>query len=87
MPTLDEFGALGDKGLKTHLVFIDFEKDEKFYRPRQLTIKLVAKLKSNLAKAIKKKNQTFSLLQQPRFETHPLQDCPHLLQFRCFFCK
>lgn len=54
IPTLDDLHALGDEGLKADVILVDFQKDKKLFRQKQLITKLVSGLNSKPATIIKK---------------------------------
>lgn len=54
IPTLEDLHALGDEGLKADVILVDFQKDKKLFRQKQLITKLVSGLNSKPATIIKK---------------------------------
>ena len=54
IPTLEDLHALGDEGLKADVILVDFQKDKKLFRQKQLITKLVSGLNSKPAAVIKK---------------------------------
>ncbi|CAG7902957.1 unnamed protein product [Brassica rapa] len=54
IPTLEDLHALGDEGLKADVILVDFQKDKKLFRQKQLITKLVSGFNSKPAAIIKK---------------------------------
>ncbi|KAJ0246683.1 hypothetical protein HA466_0171880 [Hirschfeldia incana] len=54
IPTLEDLNALGEEGLKADVILVDFQKDKKLFRQKQLITKLVSGLNSKPAAVIKK---------------------------------
>ncbi|KAL0848390.1 hypothetical protein Bca101_021637 [Brassica carinata] len=54
IPTLEDLHALGEEGLKADVILVDFQKDKKLFRQKQLITKLVSGLNSKPAAVIKK---------------------------------
>lgn len=54
IPTLEDLHALGDEGLKADVILVDFQKDKKLFRQKQLITKLVSGLNTKPATIIKK---------------------------------
>ncbi|KAJ4885024.1 Mitogen activated protein kinase kinase kinase-related [Raphanus sativus] len=54
IPTLEDLHALGDEGLKADVILVDFHKDQKLFRQKQLITKLVSGFNSKPAAILKK---------------------------------
>ncbi|CAH8310443.1 unnamed protein product [Eruca vesicaria subsp. sativa] len=81
IPTLEDLHALGDEGLKADVILVDFQKDKKLFRQKQLITKLVSGLNSKPAAIIKKIAELVenvykqSTLPSPAKTTHSLENC------------
>ncbi|KAG2324778.1 hypothetical protein Bca52824_007506 [Brassica carinata] len=81
IPTLEDLHALGEEGLKADVILVDFQKDKKLFRQKQLITKLVSGLNSKPAAVIKKiaglveNVYKQSTLQSPAKTTQSLENC------------
>ncbi|CAN8254259.1 unnamed protein product [Cochlearia groenlandica] len=81
IPTLDDLHALGDEGLKADVILVDFQKDKKLFRQKQLITKLVSGLNTKPAALIKKIAGLVSdvykqsILQSPSKITQSFENC------------
>ncbi|VYS60809.1 unnamed protein product [Arabidopsis thaliana] len=81
IPTLEDLHALGDEGLKADVILVDFQKDKKLFRQKQLITKLVSGLNSKPATIIKKIAGLVadvykqSTLQSPAKSTQSFENC------------
>ncbi|KAF8110689.1 hypothetical protein N665_0079s0009 [Sinapis alba] len=81
IPTLEDLHALGEEGLKADVILVDFQKDKKLFRQKQLITKLVSGLNSKPAAVIKKIAGLVadvykqSTLHSPAKATQSLENC------------
>ncbi|KAL0866260.1 hypothetical protein Bca101_045378 [Brassica carinata] len=81
IPTLEDLHALGDEGLKADVILVDFQKDKKLFRQKQLITKLLSGFNSKPAAIIKKiaglveNVYKQSTLQSPAKTTQSLENC------------
>ncbi|CAN8267944.1 unnamed protein product [Cochlearia groenlandica] len=81
IPTLEDLHVLGEEGLKAEVILVDFQKDKKLFRQKQLITKLISGLNSKPATIIKKIAGLVadvykpSSLQSPATATQSYENC------------